>query len=79
MPSVSCPECAGADISSQQFLGSEILWFICATCANVWCTIVPPLPYSTAPTKLAPATAPVHAAPDRTPDGTRQRGAATAS
>ena len=57
MPSFSCPECGGTDIARRQFLGSEILWFICGTCADVWCAIVPPLSYSTGPTGLAPVTA----------------------
>ena len=41
MPTISCPECAATDVVKEQHLGSEILWFICAACRNVWCAINP--------------------------------------
>jgi len=43
MPTISCPECAATDVVKEQHLGSEILWFICAACRNVWCAINPRL------------------------------------
>ena len=45
MLTISCPQCAAIDVAKKQNLGSEILWFICATCAHVWCAIARPLPY----------------------------------